>query len=417
MLFPTFEQWVGVQMERGSIHLPASEDDRRGWRARYERDRKAALPFALEWGHEMPIEQDEWLIEGLVPRKAYGFIYGYRGAGKSFQVVDMAYRGAVGPDYMGHRIGQPFGSIIFVGEKRSRFAKRLLAWIKANGHAGRDLAVMVVDGVPDLTDEKAVKTLISFLNEEARPHFDAMGVPLEAIFIDTLARAIGGGGVSDASVANRTIHSVSQIIDCANVTVMLVAHVAKLQSGRRGDASVKGAGEWEDAADFILRLERTSGSPVRTITNTKQSDAPEAATLAFELEPIELTAPNGVAVSSCVVRQVPVPARPKTNGGSVARQPHPDAPLVLAAIRASVPAAADHQSAERVVSVGALRASLIERGYRADLRPPSSDAEALRTWQATTRKSVDRAIASLAEQKLVRRLGDQIWLLPTEGSA
>ena len=81
---------------------------------------------------------------------------------------------------------------------------------------------------------------------------------------------------------------------------MPMAHTAKSE----GSLSVKGAGEWEDAADVILRIERKDGESIRTITVAKQSDDADGKAIGFDLEIINLgLTASGRPRTSCVIRE------------------------------------------------------------------------------------------------------------------
>ncbi len=260
------------------------------------------------WFDECRMEAEEWLIERLVPRGSYTGIFGRRGAAKSFLALDMACCGARGEPFLGEEV-ERFGSVYCVGEKKSRFGKRIQAY-RISREVER-LPVQFRWGVPNLLDEEAVGDFIAEL-QAARPDFLARGAPLGAVFLDTLSRSLNGANLSDADATGTALNAIQRIIDETGVTVLPLAHVAKAE----GSYSQKGAGEWEDAADALIRIDRRDETAaLRTVTLTKQSDEADGLAYGFELEIVDVgETPNHRRVTSCVIRQVDLPL---SNGASI----------------------------------------------------------------------------------------------------
>lgn len=252
------------------------------------------------WFEEVRVEAEEWLIERLVPRRSYTGIFGRRGAAKSFLALDMANCGALGLPFLGEPC-EAFGSLYCVGEKKSRFGKRIEAWRLSRGI--KRAPVMFRWGVPNLLSGAEVGDFIAELHR-LRPGFAARGVPLGAVFLDTLSRSLKGANVSDPDATGIALNAIQRIVDEASVTVLTLAHMAKAE----GAMSQKGAGEWEDAADALIRIERKEGEALRTVTLAKQSDEADGLAYGFELEVVDVgETPKGQRITSCVIRQVDLP--------------------------------------------------------------------------------------------------------------
>ena len=243
-----------------------------------------------------PDDEPEDLIQGILPKRGYVGLFGRRGTGKSFAAQDLVFRGAIGLPFLGREC-ERFGSIYCVGEKRARFGKRIEAWRIANPDQPPP-PVCIRWSVPNLLDYDAVGVFIA----EAvalQADFARRGAPLGVIVFDTLARCLKHANVSDPDAAGTGIEAIARIIAECGVTVIPLAHTAQAE----GSFSVKGAGEWEDAADALLRIDRKDNEPVRTLTVAKQSDDADGATFAFELDVIDLGATTtGRARTSCVIR-------------------------------------------------------------------------------------------------------------------
>lgn len=361
------------------------------------------------WFEACAHEAEEWLIAGLVPRRSYTGIFGRRGSAKSFLALDMAACGALGRPFLGLPV-EPFGSIYCVGEKKARFGKRVEAWRKAHG-LSESIGVRLRWACPNLLDDDDVD---AFIAEAAamRPDFAARGVPLGAVFLDTLWRALPGGNVSDPTNAGQALASIQRIIDSLGVAVLPIAHVAKAD----GAITQKGAGEWEDAADALIRIDRKEQDPVRTVTLAKQSDEADGLTFAFTLEVVELgTNAKGRTISSCVIRQTEAPDS-GTNRPAVRLTA--EAQTVLSAIdrlgdagqTEAAPNVPGVRLGTRAVRVEALRAQSFDLGLKEGLRPDANAKEPeQRKWKETRRKAFQRAVEKLCEAGRARQEGDLIW--------
>jgi hypothetical protein len=269
------------------------------------------------------VDEEEWLVERILPRRSYVGLFGRRSTAKSFIAIELAARGAIGQPFLGEAT-ETFGTLYCVGEKRARFGKRIKAWMIANGAAGVPRGVLLRWAVPNLLDAAEVAAFIEDV-EHLKADFAGRGAPLELVIIDTLARALKHKNVSDADAAGIAIEAIQKIVAACGVTVLAVAHVAKTE----GSATQKGAGEWEDAADALIRVDRRDGERIRTVTLTKQSDEADGLAYGFELEVVDVgETKRGRRVTSCVIRQVDLaletgpnaPAKKLTGAGLIVAQ-------------------------------------------------------------------------------------------------
>lgn len=378
---------------------------------------RQAPQFVGQWAHQLPVEPAEYLVEGLIPRRAYSLVYARRGGGKSFFITDLAFKGALGSPFLGHEIHERFGSVVFVGEKKARFGKRPRAWLQANDLEGVLVPVLIVEGVPNLLDPESVDACIDYLNGTARPMLEKAGVPLEAVFFDTLARCLPGGSVSDQQHANTAIPEIQRIVDEARVAVIPTAHVAKAATNQ--DATAKGAGEWEDAADAVIRIEREGQAELRTVTNTKQSDGPEAPAAAFTLRVVTLgTTKHGRDIASCVIEEADVPEdeAPKRRVPTL----NADALTVLQAFdrmlaegqTVPAPDVPGAPQGAQAVLMRFLRVKAYDLGLRAQEAPDgASDPKELERWEEKRKKAFSRGVDDLVKYRKLRREGSHLWAL------
>jgi hypothetical protein len=365
------------------------------------------------WFEETTVGVEEFLVDGLVPRRSYTGIFGRRGAAKSFLALDMACRGAAGLPFLGQE-SERFGSIYCVGEKKSRFGKRVEAWKAAHNVQRTPAAVLFRWGCPNLLDEGDVSDFIAEVNA-LRPEFIRRGAALGAIFLDTLARCLKHRNVSDPDASGTAIEAIQRIVEECGVAVLPLAHVAKAD----GSLTQKGAGEWEDAADALIRIDRKDQDAARTVTLTKQSDEADGLAFAFELEVVEVgMSPRGKRISSCIIRQVEAP-----DSGTNVTQIRLNAPAMV--VNQALGRLIDEEQAGFVppvpgVSPGKTRGVTLEQlrdqayglGLQRASEPPANapDAER-RKWQEARKKAFQRAVERLQEARKVRQEGDWIWPL------
>ena len=353
------------------------------------------------WAEEATVEAEEWLTEGWIPAKSFVFIYGRHGSAKSFLALEWALRSSFGMDWFGNKTPEAFGTLFCVGEKKSRFEKRLVAWLKENGRENQKPGVCIRDGCPNILDAVDLDDFIAEVNGMKR-EFDRRGAPLKAIVLDTWARSLGGVDPSDAGAANQANEAVQRIIDETGCTVSPIAHVAKTQ----GSDSIKGAGEYGDAADAYIFIERTPGQRLRTVTLGKQSDGEDGLKFCFEPDLVEVgTDARGRPITSIVLRQVDL--EPGQNRMSPKVEPRLKNIIrclnmcMDAGQIENVPALSGVPPGTKGVLRTVLRDRLIEEGcFDTDTTPHAQ------------RKNYWRDLEKLTGLSLIRTSKTMVWFLP-----
>lgn len=366
------------------------------------------------WFEECVVEAEEWLIERLLPRKAYAGMFGRRGGAKTFLALHMAACGATGTPFLGEET-ETFGTVYCVGEKKARFGKRIVAW-RERFNKGKALPVglLLRWGVPDLLDAGAVEDFIAEVNG-LRPEFNRRGAPLGLVIFDTLARCLKHANVSDADAAGTAIENIQRIVEGCGVTVVPLAHVAKAE----GSSTAKGAGEWEDAADSLIRIDRKDGEKLRTVTVAKQSDEADGGAYGFELEIVDVgISPRGRTVTSCVIRQVDLPPDAGQNGrfAKLGAQ----AELVMRAFAGLeeaghsgvVPPVPGVKPGTRGFHMDDLRAAAYEAGLQSATKPHADAPKAEQNkWMEARKKAFQRAVDKLDEARKLRQERSIVWRL------
>lgn len=361
------------------------------------------------WSEECEAEVEEWLVPGMIPKRSYVLLYGRRGAAKSFVALDIAQRAAAGAPVFGRDV-ERFGTVYFVGEKKSRFGKRVKAWEVHHGRTRQP--VVIVWGCPNLLDPASVAEAIKLIHT-IRPLMAERGVKLELIVFDTLIRALKGANDSDFEVAGKATEAIQRIIDECAVSVMPTHHMAKAADAN----TARGAGVWEDAADSIIRIERKEGEKLRKLQLTKQSDEADGLEWGFELQVVEVgTSPRGKPITSCVIRPVDlgdVPTARKSVRLSPAGQKlmqafgrllgdgHAcQAPLHIPGVKMGMQA----------VTLNQFREKSYEVGLSAGATPPdASDEGATRQFQNTRAKAFRDGLAKLELEGLLRQEAGFVW--------
>ncbi|MEE3099060.1 MAG: AAA family ATPase, partial [Pseudomonadota bacterium] len=215
---------------------------------------RAAVAAAREWLPELPVAPfpvvrfgdmreyrpfDEWLVRNWIGRGQLVAVYGPPKQGKSFLTIDLGARIAHGWPWFG--LPTQRSVVIYnAAEGGEGVKKRLAAWANAPGRSVDPFApFFMVPTVLDLfSDETAADALIAY----ARAVSDALGAPVGAIFIDTLARAMVGGDENSAVDMGRLIAAADRIKTATGATVILVHHSGKdVGRGMRGHSSLLGA--------------------------------------------------------------------------------------------------------------------------------------------------------------------------------
>ncbi len=376
--------------------------------------RRQAAPQYL-WVEDCTVDEEEWLIDGLLPSKAYVGMFGARGSAKSFLALEMAFAGATGEAFLGLET-EPFATLYCVGEKIARFTKRVVAWrqdraaaLGLDGLSEAPGGVRIRTSVPNLLDPISVADFIEELNG-LKPTMEARGAPLKCVMLDTLSRCLRGGNVSDPVVAGVALAHIQDIVDQTGLTVIPIAHVAK----SKGE-TFKGAGEWENNADALIRIDRKETSPVRMVTNTKQSDGKDGAQWAFELKEVTVGVnKKGKKITSCVIVMVEVPdsqAAIKMNAADAALMRAFDNLVFTERCRPAPPLEGVKPKTQAVRICDLREESYLQGLYKGMEPPEGSDPIQFIRWTDNRKKAFQRALDRLQVNRKLRLHDDSAWAI------
>lgn len=284
---PSFDDLVITERYDPGSHRSSEgtgQTESNGSAASSQHDRLRPVHFgALGARHS----RGEPLVPGLLDRGAMSVLYGAPGCGKTFLVLDLAFRLAAGLPFLGSAAVQR--TMVYVAaEGGLGIYERLDALVQHYGIAADQVSLYVVCGPIDLC--RGGRDAAQLLD-----HILALPAPADAIIIDTLARAFGGGDENSSVDMGLFVRNCDRLRSETGAHVLIVHHPGKDGSrGARGHLSLTAAADTEM---YVKRVASRRGS----VTVTKQRDYETARVFGFELRQIEIsTEPDGEPRSSCV---------------------------------------------------------------------------------------------------------------------
>ena len=174
----------------------------------------------------------EFLIDQLLPEKAFTMMYGSPGSGKSFLAIDMALSVANGVPWQGYETKR--GAVLYIaGEGVGGFGKRWKAWSKHKGmDKTHDMHVLPV--AVNFMDEEEITRLLYTI--------DRLDKQFSMVVVDTVHRSMHGAEENSASEMARFIDACDTIQRHTGGTMLAVHHSGKNSAqGARGSNSLLGA--------------------------------------------------------------------------------------------------------------------------------------------------------------------------------
>jgi hypothetical protein len=229
-------------------------------------------------------EPVEWLVESIIPKKAFVALYAPPASWKSFISLDLAEAIATGRDWMGCRIPQKGAVLIIAGEGHGGLGARVKACkIQNNSPDGANLyiirAQLNLRSSPEDFAEllNAINELIAEIDE-----------PLELIILDTLMRMSGGGfnenSSEDMGGFITQAGKLQEIFECA---LMVIHHSGKdVTKGLRGHSSLLGAVDTEleiQRLDSVINSADSSIVGNAILTVSKQKDGADSIQIGIEV--------------------------------------------------------------------------------------------------------------------------------------
>jgi len=216
------------------------------------------------------VDEQSYLIDGLLLSGTHTLLYAPTGHLKSFTAIDLACHIATGKPYHGRSVDQ--GEVIYVAaEGQQEIANRIQAW--ESWHKTRTNILFMPRAI-QLSDDVAMDRL-------SRRIEDRNGA-VKLVVFDTVSRGAYGVDENAPTDVNRYVNAaVERLIAETGVTVMLVHHQGTNSRGPRGCTA------WSDPCDTIIRVgstfevaDRREGPITVTVSIEKQRSG-EPTALAF----------------------------------------------------------------------------------------------------------------------------------------
>jgi RecA-family ATPase len=241
----------------------------------------------IESWDDIEDEPVEWLIDNVLPKRAFCALYGPPGSYKSFVALDIAEAVATGRPWMGREV-QAAGAVLYIaGEGFGGIGARIKACKMHNRtQAGAEIYVIraAINMRSSADDFDLLVASIKDLMEKS-------GVQFELVQIDTLARAFGGGNENNSEDMGAFIHNAGRIQRMLGCAMMVLHHSGKdATKGLRGHSSLLGA---VDTQLELMKIDATpnpsspiAGSGILTIS--KQKDGQDGVRIGFEMVKVEI---------------------------------------------------------------------------------------------------------------------------------
>lgn len=251
------------------------------------------LKFQFQAAHEFAVlEDEEWLIEDVLPRAQLGVVYGASGSGKSFVTLDMVFAIARGVPWRGKAVDKARVAYICAEGVRG-FRKRLVAYAQQNDIHLRDAALQVLGAAPNLLDVKDSAAVVAGVN--------AVG-GADVIVVDTLAQTTPGGNENAGEDMGKALAHCRRIHEATGALVLLIHHSGKDQAkGARGWSGLRAA------CDAEFEVSDVGG--VRCLRVTKSKDGDDTGKWGFSLTKVVVgQTAKGKDITSCVVVDAELPS-------------------------------------------------------------------------------------------------------------
>jgi hypothetical protein len=246
--------------------------------------------FLVESWDSIKDEPVEWLIEDIIPKKAFVALYAPPASYKSFIALDMAEAIATGRDWMGKAVKQSGVVLYIAGEGHGGLGARIKACkIKNDSPDGAPLYVIRAQ-INLRSSQEDFDNLISAINDL----LETVGEKLQMIVLDTLMRMSGGGfnenSSEDMGGFITQAGKLQAFYDCA---LLVIHHSGKdVTKGLRGHSSLLGAVDTEleiNRLDSVINTGDPSVKGSGTITVTKQKDGSDDIAIGFDVVAIDVS--------------------------------------------------------------------------------------------------------------------------------
>ena len=237
-------------------------------------------PFKIEQLDDIDDEPVEWLIEGVIPKKAFVALYAPPASFKSFVALDIAECIATGREFLTKEVRHQGAVLYIAGEGHGGIGARIKAMKKHHNTPAGAPVFFLRKQINLRSSTTDIQDLIQAVDDIQATH----DINFELVVIDTLARAFGGGNENASEDMGAFITAAGAIQNRYNCALLVVHHAGKdATKGLRGHSSLLGA------VDTELEIIRIEDAPKGILHISKQKDGEDGQRYGFQMITVELS--------------------------------------------------------------------------------------------------------------------------------
>jgi AAA domain len=237
-------------------------------------------PFKIEQLDDIDDEPVEWLIEGVIPKKAFVALYAPPASFKSFVALDIAECIATGREFLTKEVKHQGAVLYIAGEGHGGIGARIKAMKKLHNTPAGAPVFFLRKQINLRSSATDIQDLIQAVDDIQATH----DINFEMVVIDTLARAFGGGNENASEDMGAFITAAGAIQGRYNCALLVVHHAGKdATKGLRGHSSLLGA------VDTELEIIRIEDAPKGILHISKQKDGEDGQRYGFQMITVELS--------------------------------------------------------------------------------------------------------------------------------
>jgi len=234
---------------------------------------QAQQRYKVEMWRDAKDEPVKWLVDRIVPQKAFMALYGPPGTFKSFIALHLAAMIASGSAWLAHEVHEPGEVLYIAGEGHGGIGTRIAGLRHA--YELTDIPVGVIRSQVNLrsSDQDFEDLIIAIKSSEIqRP---------KLIIIDTLARAFGGGNENASEDMGSFISNCGRLQEATGAALLVVHH-----SGKDASLGLRGHSSFLGAVDTQIEISRHIDQMSGTLKVTKQKDGKDGVEIHFSMDTV-----------------------------------------------------------------------------------------------------------------------------------
>ena len=235
--------------------------------------------FLIEAWDDIKDEPVDWLIEGVIPKKAFVALYAPPASFKSFVALDIAECIATTRPFLGKEVKQQGAVLYIAGEGHGGIGARIKA-LKLHHNTPQGAQIYFLRKQVNLrSSQQDIQDLVQAIDEIQA----VQGIQFQLIVIDTLARAFGGGNENASEDMGAFITAAGTLQGRYECALLVVHHAGKdATKGLRGHSSLLGA------VDTELEIIRIEDAPKGILHISKQKDGEDGQRMGFQMVTVDI---------------------------------------------------------------------------------------------------------------------------------